>query len=241
MNIKDSDRAVKIARTLKQLQEEKDSRSYRIGQLGYYAREMGKDFLRANNADTWSAFLAENNMSISTVNNYVGLYRLYGEDGYNMSETEWTEIGPRKLRIIAPHVTKEDPKELLLKARTLSASDLIKEIKGDSAKSQPFVTADSESLPVAPDTIGSDLASRLSPAHYKEKVKESPCCICGQEETDRMAIHSHHWPQTRVRTDRDWKVIPVCAECHDLLHRGVNLTAQIMNGWFWDRWVEEER
>ena len=254
MDLKDSDRAANIAHELERLQQEKDSRSYHIGRLGYYAKQMGKDFLFANNMDSWNAFWADVNMSRSTVDNYIGLYRKFGEDGLKLTEEEWTDIGPRKLRIIAPITWGHNQEkctgefagnypleELLEMARTLSASDLIKEIKGDSAKSQPFVTADSESLPVAPDTIGSDLASRLSPAHYKEKVKESPCCICGQEETDRMAIHSHHWPQTRVRTDRDWKVIPVCAECHDLLHRGVNLTAQIMNGWFWDRWVEEER
>ena len=252
MNIKDSDRAVKIARTLKQLQEEKDSRSYRIGQLGYYAREMGKDFLRANNADTWSAFLAENNMSISTVNNYVGLYRLYGEDGIDLTEEQWTEIGPRKLRIMAPVMKDYKPEILdggcivdiryeaiIDSARTLSASDLMATIKGDGSTASRSRTQGTENA-----LLQSDAAENhppLSPAQYMKKVKESPCCICGQEETDRMAIHSHHWPQTRVRTDRDWKVIPVCAECHDLLHRGVNLTAQIMNGWFWDRWVEEER
>ena len=211
MNIKDSDRAVNIARTLKKLQEEKDSRSYRIGQLGYYAREMGKDFLKANDCDSWSSFLAENNMSISTVNNYVGLYRKFGEDGLKLTEEEWTDIGPRKLRIIAPITWGHNQEkctgefagnypleELLEMARTLSASDLIKEIRGEGGDIGPQVSQVVErpthALPV-------------SPAQYKKKVKESPCCICHGERDSEYA----HWPRTKNHGEFG---IPLCRVCH---------------------------
>ena len=218
MDIKQSDRAVKIARTLKQLQEEKDSRSYRIGQLGYYAREMGKDFLRANNADTWSAFLAENNMSISTVNNYVGLYRLYGEDGIDLTEEQWTEIGPRKLRIMAPVMKDYKPEILdggcivdiryeaiIDSARTLSASDLMATIKGDGSTASRSRTQGTENA-----LLQSDAAENhppLSPAQYMKKVKESPCCICHGERDSEYA----HWPRTKNHGEFG---IPLCRVCH---------------------------
>ena len=205
MDIKQSDRAVKIARTLKQLQEEKDSRSYRIGQLGYYAREMGKDFLKANDCDSWSSFLAENNMSISTVNNYVGLYRTFGEDGLNLPEKQWTDIGPRKLRIIAPHIKKDGNETdwnyhvyLLDNAESLSASDLMKSVKGEGGDIGPQVSQVVEqpthALPV-------------SPAQYMKKVKESPCCICHGERDSEYA----HWPRTKNHGEFG---IPLCRVCH---------------------------
>ena len=250
MNIKDSDRAVKIARTLKQLQEEKDSRSYRIGQLGYYAKEMGADFLRANNADSWASFLAENNMAPSTINKYIHLYRIFGEDGLNIDEERWKRIGPRKLAIIAPHL-KDGSKEtdwnydvyLLDNAESLSTSDLIATIKGDSghmsekdARSEDIVAGRTR------DNAREDHAvAPLSPAQYIKKVKSSPCVVCGRHE--QVQIHSHHFPQTRNRTDRDWKVIPVCGECHQEAHQNPKewlwtYRPQIM-GWFYSMIVEE--
>ena len=252
MKLEDSDRAVNIARTLKKLQEEKDSRSYRIGQLGYYAKEMGKDFLRANDCDTWSSFLAENNMSISTVNNYVGLYRLFGEDGLNLTEEQWTGIGPRKLRIIAPHIGRPEFGEegingpcfnhntfLLDMAEALSASDLIKEIKGDSMSTHRSQDGGSVSNGIVGGEVGA--YGPLSPAQYKKLVKESPCCVCSREPPE-IQIHSHHFPQTRNR-GKDWKVIPLCGFCHqDAHHHPMEFLWQYKNnifGWFYSGMVDD--
>jgi len=172
-------------------------------------------------------------MSISTVNNYVGLYRLFGEDGLNIPEEEWTEIGPRKLRIITPWVQRDDPKEYLLKARTLSASDLIKEIKGDTGGVMR------DSTPAHGD-VGSRPAP-LSPAQYIKKVKESPCCVCSREPPE-IQIHSHHFPQTRNR-GKDWKVIPLCGFCHqDAHHHPMEFLWQYKNnifGWFYSGMVDD--
>jgi len=247
VKLEDSDRAVRIARTLKQLQEEKDSRSYRIGQLGYYAKEMGDDFLRANNADSWASFLAENNMAPSTINKYIHLYRIFGEDGIDIAEEQWKDIGPRKLAIISPHVAAKSNRDyngnLLVWAETLSTSDLIKEIKGDSGhKSDDGATSDFIVTGRTRDNAREDHAvAPLSTAQYIKKVKSSPCCVCGQYE--QVQIHSHHFPQTRNRTDRDWKVIPVCGECHQEAHQNPKewlwtYRPQIM-GWFYSMIVEE--
>ena len=218
MDLKDSDRAANIAHELERLQQEKDSRSYHIGRLGYYAKQMGKDFLFANNMDSWNAFWADVNMSRSTVDNYIGLYRKFGEDGLKLTEEEWTDIGPRKLRIIAPITWGHNQEkctgefagnypleELLEMARTLSASDLITEIKGDDSVRPNEVGLLGNT---GSSHVGSSPAHPpLSPAQYMKKVKESPCCICHGERDSEYA----HWPRTKNHGEFG---IPLCRVCH---------------------------
>ena len=260
MNIKESDEAVQIANDLRQLQIERDVRSMVMGKKGYAAKQMGKKFLEANNADSWKAFCAEpeNNLVYGTMNRYIHLYKIFGHNGLDISSEQWLKIGPRKLGIIAPHIGRPEFGEegingpcfnhntfLLDMAETLSASDLIKEIKGEGAGGESatstIVSPCELSGGVGGQPIGIEGMKALSPAQYKKLVKESPCCVCSREPPE-IQIHSHHFPQTRNR-GKDWKVIPLCGFCHqDAHHHPMEFLWQYKNnifGWFYSGMVDD--
>lgn len=228
MNIEDSDRAVRLSASLKTLQGEKNAVSYHMGKMGYYAKELGKDFLTANNADTWKAWCAETDSpNPNTLNKNIYLYRIFGEPGLNISLEQWVAIGPRKLDIISNHMTTEiEGREvdgpswnhntyLLDNAEALSVSDLLTSLGRENKKHGGTIEGEKEAAGEMEDTP----PTPMTPNEYKKLVKAAPCCVCNSIATEHTQIHSHHFPQTRNRTDADHKVIPLCMTCHQECHQ----------------------
>lgn len=110
-------------------------------------------------------------------------------------------IGVRRLQFILP-VVDSDPEEWVYKAKTLGEPDLINEIRVAQGKE--------EMLPVKKEK---DDVYPFNYKDYKEFVKESPCIICEEKETD-----AHHFPKTTGAGADDTWVIPLCRKCHSQAH-----------------------
>ena len=207
--------------------------SWTIGEIGSQMKA-AKNYLKLHDSPSWKSYCAEIGIPYSTFANYVRLYGVYGPDGLGIGQDRFTRIGPRKLLDMITVIQRDksdeawvdgsvgwtfETEEWLDKAETLSESDLRMEIKGDSANAYPGATRDLGPCPLATGRSGSEVASRLSPAQYKKLVKAAPCCVCGSIATEHTQIHSHHFPQTRNRTDADHKVIPLCMTCHQECHQ----------------------
>ena len=150
--------------------------------------------------DSFADFVRDEETAIgfkyNTVRAYIHLYEVYaGID--RLGELEY--LGPNRAQLIAGHV-KDDPDEWISKAETLSSKDLINDIRLASGK---------EEMPGLPPP---DKPSPV-PSSYKDYCKTSGCCFCGTKPVDM-----HHYPQTRVNTDDDRKVIPLCRACHSGFH-----------------------
>ncbi len=67
-----------------------------------------------------------------------------------------------------------------------------------------------------------DMTHRQQREFYKKWIREKPCCWCGSHRTigSHELIHaSHHnetiqGPSGTGRKSSDFRVIPLCAECH---------------------------
>jgi len=149
--------------------------------------------------DSFADFIRDEEAAIgfryNTVRAYIHLYELY-TDIDRVAELEF--LGPYRAQLIAGQV-KEDPDEWIAKAETLSTKDLINETRLASGKQEMPVLPPPES----PSPVSSS---------YQEYCKRG-CCFCGKKPVDL-----HHYPNTRVNTDDDRKVIPLCRACHSEFH-----------------------
>lgn len=210
MKLEISDRAIRIAANLRKAQEIKDSLSLQMGKDGLEAKKMGKDFLRANDADSWKSWCAETgNPNYNTFSKYVRLYKIYGSDGLGISDEQWIAIGPHKLEIISKYISmgeegckpyKYKNDILLDQAQYLSVSDLIITMGGNKTRNKDAVDEKEAS--------NGESARPLSPNSYRKLVKESDCIIC--HSTVRDSEYAH-FPRTRVHGAFG---IPLCRVCH---------------------------
>ena len=184
-----------------------------IGETGTQIKTDLKNFLKEQGHDTLASYLADKDVNIprSTFDGSVRLWKRYGPQGIGISEDQWIDIGPRKLEIISTVV--DEDREWLDVAEHLSVSDLLMEIKGGVGSAR--IASNGEEGTGGGATLGD---RPMSPAKYKKLVKESPCVVCHRE-PPAIQIHSHHFPQTRNMTDKDYKVIPLCGECHQEYHQ----------------------
>ena len=163
-----------------------------------YVRD--NDLALALGYDSFTDFVRDEEPSIgfkhNTVRAYIHLYELYTEID-RLAELEY--LGWGRAQVIAAHV-KEDPDEWISKAETLSSKDLINETRVASGKQE---------MPVLPPPASPSPVS----SSYTEYCKTSGCCFCGKKPVDL-----HHYPNTRVNTDDDRKVIGLCRACHSEFH-----------------------
>jgi len=169
-----------------------------LGRLFHENHSFG--YYKVLGCSTWKEFLAQPDICYqeSTVRSLVGIYKRYVLE-LKVDEDRLMNIGHYRLRLISP-VVKDNPEEWLSKAEHLSLSDLIYEVKALPPKKK-------EEKAPSIDNI-------MTPEQYVQFVKNSPCCVCGS----RNNVVGHHHPQKRIRTDADWKVIPLCSKCHAEYH-----------------------
>ena len=169
------------------------------------------DYHVALGYDKFSDFVRDEEAAIgfryNTVRAYIHLYELY-TDIDRVAELEF--LGPYRAQLIAGQV-KEDPDEWIAKAETLSTKDLINETRLASGKQEMPVLPPPES----PSPVSS---SCLTPDGYVKLVRRSRCCVCGRFD-EKAGSTPHHHPRKRGRVEGlDYKVIPLCGECHSLYH-----------------------
>ena len=205
--------------------------SWTIGEIGSQMKA-AKNYLKLHDSPSWKSYCAEIGIPYSTFSNYVRIYGRYGPDGLNIGQTQYMRIGPRKLLDLVPvmhgygqeHVEVEhwsgpnrpiSVDEWLIMGESLSESDLriiINEHLGRENKKH------GGTIEAAGD-MGDTPPTPMTPTTYKKLVKAAPCCVCNSIATEHTQIHSHHFPQTRNRTDADHKVIPLCMTCHQECHQ----------------------
>jgi N6-adenosine-specific RNA methylase IME4 len=90
--------------------------------------------------DTWESYLAQPEIDLNnrTFDDYI--YLLNNSEDYikNTGQpVDLLQLDPSKLKVIIPHLTPENAEELINKAKTLSRSDLRKEVYEEKFKSLP--------------------------------------------------------------------------------------------------------
>ena len=176
-----------------------------LGELLYTFKE--KQYWRALNYDYWKEFLGDPDISlpVSTADIFIRIYRKFvrelGVPKENLIDKDYS-----KLLVILPMVDDENKGEWLAKATALSKSDLITEVK--EARGEPL------SLPKPKETHHSLLVRPVSPKEYVEYVESCDCIFHPGRPAEK-----HHYPKTKGAGAKDWKVIPLCRECHSEYHR----------------------
>lgn len=157
-------------------------------------------------AETFQEYCAfpEIHYARTTIYSFIGIYELYCLK-YGYSPKLLVEIGHHALQLIKPIMKIEDTDntmEWMHKAKTLSESDLINEIRKYQGKPE-MVPKPKEESDVQP----------FSYKEYLEFVKAHPCIICNEKEVDNA-----HFPRPKSTGGRDTDCIPLCRKCHSASH-----------------------
>lgn len=172
-----------------------------LGRLFKLVKE--KKYYKLLEHDTFESFLGSPEISFqrSTVYNLIHIYELYVEK-LNISTEFLAMIGHGKLQVIAS-VVQKDPEDWIYKAKELSKSDLISEVKASRGVPDEIPQPKINAVP------GLDFTS------YLDFAKAQPCLACGAVEVDPA-----HFPKTRGAGAPDDWVIPLCRKCHRLQEDG---------------------
>lgn len=163
--------------------------------------------------DTFEEFLGDPDVSMKRSKAYglIRQYELFVEKlGY--SEEVLAGIGTSKLRVIIP-VVESDPEEWIGKAKALSKSDLITEVRAAQGRDVNIPGQETATLK-REDTLPARL---FTPQAWKEMVKGERCCVCGARD-----VNPAHFPRTRGAGTEEWKAIPLCGVCHREQHDGAS-------------------
>jgi len=171
---------------------------------------------------TWESYLGDPDIAIgrSTAYKLIAAWELWVEK-LSVPEPALLDIGSKRLGYIAP-VVSNDVEGWLSKARSLSLSDLLMEVRSFRGLS---------SLPpYAPSAqINPGIADLLKYKSYIEYVKDRPCMVCNAPK-----VEPHHWPVTRGAGGNEveeW-AIPLCRDCHNEAHRNpIKFTHDYAHKW----------
>jgi len=154
--------------------EFKRIRNYTVGafwKMISVAREIRRtDAWNQLGYESFAEYLAQPELSlkVSSINNYITALNRFEELG--LSPESYSKLPKTKARLIAPHLDKGDPRELLTQAQSLSWSDLKAEIKLLTDGEEPEETG----RPAKPKIVWCD-------EHQKWWIKE--------EDLRKMCIH----------------------------------------------------
>jgi len=165
---------------------------------------------------TFESYLGDPDIAIgrSTAYKLIASWELYVER-LSVPEPTLLDIGSKRLGYISP-VVSDDVDGWLSKAKSLSLSDLLQEVR--SCQGKPPLS----SLKVPAGQISrtgqtsqgiADLLSKYPT--YLDYVRDQPCMVCSAPPPS----DAHHFPQGRVRTDNREKTVPLCRGCHQEYHQ----------------------
>jgi len=160
-------------------------------------------------AETFGEYIGYPEISFgrSTIYSFIHVYELFVLK-LECNPEVLSKIGHRKLQIINP-VFKYDATvfdyevgEWLEKAKTLSESDLINEVRRVQGKP--------EMIP-KPKEVENGYPFDFE--NYLSFVKAHSCITCGSGESD-----PHHFPKSKGAGGREYARIPLCRKCHSQCH-----------------------
>jgi hypothetical protein len=172
-----------------------------VGEL-CYTMNKNKEY-KVLGYDSMGEMLADpeiNTFAVQTIRDYMSIYKKF-ELEMGIERDTLNAIGPHRLKLIAGRV-KDDPETWLTKAKELSRSDLIIEVKGEVG--QPHLMQQHGGK-ATKDAHPSPLSLTID--EYKDWVREQPCCVCGIV----GQTHYAHWPVTNQNSDFG---IPLCFGDH---------------------------
>ncbi len=196
----DSDLAFELFQNILSAKHEAGRQFLRIGEAFVIIQE--KKWYKYFNVDSFEEFLAipELGFARSTARLFMHVYSLYIRK-LGLAPEKIAEIEISKLQKIAP-VVEKNPEEWINMALTLSRSDLNTAIREEQGL-LPSVLMEKTSEPCPIDFKDS----------YLNFVKSHHCIICNRDSVD-----CHHFPRTKGAGAEDYKVIPLCRECHSEYH-----------------------
>lgn len=143
----------------------------------------------------------------STIRNLITTYEAFAVK-LAVPKQKLISIGSKRLDIIKPLVSAmaEDgavKDDWLGKAEHLSRFDLINEVR--SSQGRPELASSFHDS----GTCDTPRRGAPLPISYEEFVKTHHCIICGAPNVEKA-----HFPRTEKRGAEDWKILPLCHECH---------------------------
>jgi hypothetical protein len=156
--------------------------------------------------ETFEEFLGcpEISMRRSTVYGLIQIYELFVER-LKIDHAFLASIGHAKLQVISPVVRNAtDPTDWIYKARELSRSDLITEVRlaqGKPDSGPPMREGEAQTLDKFQD--------------YLAYARAHPCVVCKKT----LEVDLHHFPITKGAGAPDRWVIPLCRACHTESHQ----------------------
>ena len=199
-NDNNADRAFMLHQEIQQRTIETANSLFELGRLFKTIRdEKLYEFL---NYETFEEYLGSPEIQFgrSTVFSFIRVYEQYVLK-FEFDLKLLNQIGHRRLQIINP-VVDDDPIEWIYKAKELSKSDLINEVKTALGKA-----------PMKPRAEEKEDAYPFTFKDYKDFVKSHKCITCGEKNTE-----GHHFPKTKGAGGKEEWIIPLCRACHTEYH-----------------------
>jgi hypothetical protein len=175
--------------------------------------------------DSFSSFLAQADVNIprSTAYRWMDVFKFF-INAMCLTVDSLSGIDGERLKTLYPIVKGLPPHEItewLSKAQEYSKSDFINEVREHRGQGQmkSAQAREKDKRPTHPAPLN---AEEFNPEYYFKRVKEAPCCVCGNPEESPP----HHWPKTTGAGTEWWKAIPLCKECHAIFHSDPS-------GFFW--------
>ena len=202
---KDTDHAFAIYTEILQRRAEVARNFIELGRLFKEVRD--KDLHKFLDYESFQDFLGSIGFRRSTVYSYIHVYELYIEK-LKLSPDFLMQIPYRRLQEINP-VVESNPEEWLYKAKELSESDLITEIR--AAQNLPIVEtpnrqAGASTRPTKPKPFNYE--------SYEKFLKAYGCATCESKECEGA-----HFPKTEKAGAPDHWKIPLCRKCHSTYHQ----------------------
>jgi len=153
-------------------------------------------------AETFGEYVGYPEISFgrSTIYSFIHVYEKFVLR-LKVSEEVLSKIGHRRLQIITPVCNFANETGIwLIRAGTLSESDLINEVRRVQGKPEMIPKPKEVENEIYPFTYD----------NYREFVVNSPCCVCG----DKPPSEPAHFPRTKGAGGKDTHIIPLCHKCH---------------------------
>ena len=159
--------------------------------------------------ETFNAYLSSLGIMPRSATRYINIVKKYIID-LKIPEEELYPISMHRLERMIQLINKDNVGEWLSRAATCSNKDFI-DLVSEELGQAPTEYGERAGESLVPNLAGGESTlTRLSPKQYKKLVRDAPCVLHPDRKNYGVG---HHFPQRR-RRGADWKVIPLCAECH---------------------------
>ena len=217
-----SEKSLRVGQEIVDVLFSSNRNAIKIGKIGKFIRDE-KCYLDYG-YETFNQWLSSTGIMPRTARRYITIVEKY-IDELKVEEERLYSITPARLEKMIPFANSENVDEWLSRAETCSNKDFIdlvnEEIGHSSGIIEKRIWGGTETMSGESPTgdVGSNPTAgvtptavwpRYSPKEYMAIVKKADCVLCPGKKNKGVG---HHFPQRRRRGE-EWKVIPLCAECH---------------------------